>query len=254
MTHAGTIHEFPRAPVIVQFHPRGDRPFTLEALERALRLGVHSVELDLGWRPADAQVVCSHGRRDLPGAPTLEQALDTILRFQGGSSTVRKDGHQFFLFLDLKDETPAFHHALIGALAGHASRLSTAGAPAPGPRGITVVITGFRAALERAVEPATLDTLAIVEGRDYRGRIRDLRGGRFQWVALDAPVERSRIDAIHEGRDGRFRGRFNVRVVAAHRYLESAIRSGADAVNADPEELEAALRSAASVRGSGSRP
>lgn len=244
------LREFPRPAVAVEFHPRGDRPFTTGQLDRVLRLGVHAVELDLRWRAADSRVVCAHRRQDVARAPSLEDALDAIVRHRGTSPTVQRDGLQFFVVLDLKDETADFHHAVVRALAGRAGIWSTAARPPGSPRGITVVVSGFRAAFERSVPRAGLDTLCIVEGRTYGARIQNLSGGdgRFQWIALEAPVERARVRSLHEGRDPALRGRFNVRIVAAHGMLRRAITSGADAVNADEDELEGALRAAARVR------
>lgn len=239
---------------MVELHPRGDRPFTLGQLERALDQGVHAAELDLRWRAADSSVVCAHRLRDVTSAPTLNAALDAVLRRTEPSGTVQDDAGQFFLFLDLKEESPAFHRAMVRVLASRSRHLGTAARPPAGPRPITVVITGFRAALERTVPAAALDTLCILEGTNYGTRIRNLSGGdgRFQWVALEAPVERPRIRDLHEGRDRRFRGRWNVRIVAAHGLLRRSIESGADAVNANPEEIEEAVRLAARVRGSAS--
>lgn len=247
---AAFLHEFPRAPVIVELHPRGDRPFTLDQLERALRQGVHAVELDLRERRADGTVVCAHRLRDVASAPTLDDALDAVFRRQGSAATVQNDGAQFFLFLDLKEETPGLHRGVVRSLEARAGRLSTAAHPPPFPRPVTVVITGFRRGLERAIPASALDTLCIVEGRSYGTRVRNLSAGdgRFQWIALEAPVDRSRVRDLHEGRDRRVRGRCNVRIVAAHGLLRRAVESGADAVNADPEQVEEAIRLAARGR------
>src|SRR6266850_7524139 len=107
------IHEFPHPPAIVQFHPRKDQPFTVDHLVEALRLGAQAAELDLRWRASDSSVVCSHEKRGLSSRPTLDQALDALFRFQGSGETVRGDGRQFFLVLDLKEESPPpFHRAL----------------------------------------------------------------------------------------------------------------------------------------------
>jgi hypothetical protein len=108
-----------------------------------------------------------------------------------------------------------------------------------------VVITGFRAALERTVPREVLDTLCIVEGRDYGPRIRNAGGGRFQWLALDYPIDHGRVGDLHDGRDARAKGRFNVRVVAAGRHVARAIEAGADAVNADLDQIDEAVRAAA---------
>src|SRR5512132_497797 len=86
---AATLHEFPHPAVVVQFHPRGDRRFQVSDLERALHLGASAAELDLRWRDADSSVVCAHDRRDVGAAPTLDDALAKLFRFQGTGSTVR---------------------------------------------------------------------------------------------------------------------------------------------------------------------
>ncbi|HTM01800.1 MAG TPA: hypothetical protein VL503_11845, partial [Candidatus Omnitrophota bacterium] len=170
-------------------------------------------------------------------------------------STVRGDGLQFFLVLDLKEEQPAFHRALVRSLAAHAARWASSGSATPHPRGITVVISGFRAALERSVGSAALDTLCIVEGRDYGRRVIVQKGPtRFQWLAVDYPVDRERVRDLHEGRDPRARGRFNVRVVAAGPHLARAVAAGADAVNADLEEIGAAMRAVRALAGAERRP
>jgi hypothetical protein len=244
---AAYIHEFPHPAAVVVFHPRGDVPFTLAQLKEALEAGVRGVELDLRWRAADHAVVCSHEKRGIARRPTLEEALDAIERFHGHSATVRDDGLQFFLVLDLKDESPAFHRALVRVLAARAKHFANAARPDAKARGITVVISGFRSALERSIPAATLDTLCVIEGRDYTRRVLDLsgrRGGRFQWLALDYPVDRSRVRDLHAGRDPRARGRFNVRVVGARGRVDRALDSSADAVNADLDEIPAAVRRA----------
>lgn len=234
------IHEFPHPPAVVQFHPRKNQPFTLDHLEEALRLGAQGAELDLRWRASDSSVVCSHEKRGLASRPTLEMALDALVRFQGSRETVRGDGRQFFLVLDLKQESPPpFHRALLRTLGARSAHFSNAARALGGPRGITVILTGFKAALERSVSAAALDTLCVVEGRDYGRRMADPsgRGATFQWLALEYPVERSRVRDAHEGRDRRAVGRFNVRVVGARGHVRDALRAGADAVNADLDEI-----------------
>jgi hypothetical protein len=241
------IHEFSHPPAIVLFHPRKDQPFTLDHLEQALRMGAKGVELDLRWRASDSSVVCNHERSGLSSRPTLDQALDAVFRFQGNGETVRGDGRQFFLVLDLKEESPPFHRALLRTLGAHSARFSNAARALGGPRGITVVLTGFRAALERSVSTAALDTLCVVEGRNYGRRMVDAsgRGATFQWLALEYPVERSRVRDAHAGRDSRAVGRFNVRIVGARGHVRDALGSGADAVNADLDEIAAATAWAA---------
>ena len=242
-TAAATLHEFSHPPIAVQFHPRGDRRFQVSDLERALLLGVSAAELDLRWREADSSAVCAHDRRDVHVAPTLAAALDMLFGFQGERHTVQGDGLQFFLVLDLKEERPAFHRALVRVLAGRAAHWASSGSPTPNPRGITLVISGFRAALERSIPPAALDTLCIVEGRDYGARVQVQEGpSRFQWLTVDDPIDRERVRDLHEGRDPRARGRFNVRVVGAGSHLKRDVAAGADAVNADLEEIPSAIR------------
>jgi hypothetical protein len=252
---AATLHEFPHPVVAVQFHPRGDRRFQVSDLTKALVLGVSAAELDLRWRDADSSVVCAHDRRDVKAAPTLADALGVLLGLQGEGITVQHDGLQFFLVLDLKEERPAFHRALVRALADRAAHWASSGSPTPHPRGITVVISGFRAVLERSIPRAALDTLCIVEGRDYGARIQVQEGpSRSQWLTVDDPIDRWRIRDLHEGRDPRARGRFNVRVVGAGSHLARDAAAGADAVNADLEEIPAATRAVRALAGAERRP
>jgi hypothetical protein len=246
------VHEFPHPPTTVSFHPRKDQPFTLAQLDEALRAGVHGVELDLRWRSADSSVVCSHEKRDLASRPTLGQALTAIRHLHAAAATVHGDGLQFFLFLDLKDESPEFHHALMRVLWANAGWFANSLRANAGPRPITVVLTGSRAAIEGTIPRLMLDMVCVIEGRDYGGRIHDLsdRGATphgaatFQWLAVEYPTERSRVRGIHGGYDSRARGRFNVRVIGARGHVARAIDSGADAVNADLDEIPAAVRHA----------
>lgn len=247
-TSAAYLHEYPHPPVVVNAHPRGDRPFRLHELQHALELGASAAELDLRWRLRDSSVVCAHRLRDVEGATTLEDALQAVTRFQDGRSTVHGDGRQFFLVLDLKEERPEFHRVMVRTLAAHADRFATSGAPSEHPRGITVVVSGFRAALERAIPAATLDTLCILEGRDYGDRIRVSEGEpRFQWIAIEYPIDRERVRAFHDGQDGWTRGRFNVRVIAAGSHVARVITMGADAVNADLDVVAPAVAAAREV-------
>jgi heme-degrading monooxygenase HmoA len=238
---AGFIHEYPRAPLVLQLHPRDDQPFTLTQIERALRAGAHAVELDLRWRADDGAVVCSHGPHDLAERPTLDAVIGAIIRFQGGAPTVRGDGMQFYLVLDLKEDSPALHGRLLDVLRRHASAWSNAARPGSGPRGITVVVSGAREAFERSAQAAGVDSLCLFEGRDYGTRILDLsdRNGTFQWVSLKHRVDHERIRALQAGRDRAIPGRFNVRVYGARGRAAGYIRAGADAVNLDSDELEA---------------
>ena len=245
---ASFANELPRVAVVISFHPRADQPFTLDQLRRALRAGVHGVELDLRWRATDSAVVCVHDARDLAARPTFEAALDAILHFQGSSRSVQRDRRQFYITLDLKQEGDAYHRAILKALRDRAEHWSTSARPGQDARGITVVVSGSRAALERSAPATSVDSLCLVEGEDAtnRKRILDLsdRDGPLAWVALQYPVTRERIRAIHEGRDAQYGGRFNVRVYGAGRQLAQAVSMGADAVNADFTEIAGARTAA----------
>lgn len=238
---ASFANEFPRAEPVVSFHPRADAPFTLDQLRRALRAGVHGVELDLRWRAADSTVVCAHDAKGLEERPSFVDALNVIFRFQGPSRTVQGDERQFYLTLDLKQEGEAYHRAILDTLRDRAPHWSTSALPGEEPRGITVVVSGSRAAFERAAPATHVDSLCLIEGEDatLRRRILDLsdRDGPLAWVALQHPTTRERIHAIHEGRDAQYGGRFNVRVYGAGRQFALAMDMGADAVNADLEEI-----------------
>jgi len=244
LAEASFANELPRAEPVLSFHPRADAPFTLDQLRRALRAGVHGAELDLRWRSADSTVVCSHSARNLRERPSLAAALDAILKFQGASQSVQRDGRQFYVTLDLKDQGAAYHRAILGVLRQRAKHWSTAVRPGEEPRGITIVVSASRAAFERVVPSAQLDSLCLIEREDatLRGRILDLsdRDGPLAWVALEHPTTHERIQAIHEGRDAQFGGRFNVRVYAAGKRFADAIAMGADAVNVDLEDIAAA--------------
>jgi len=237
---AGTISEFPHPPLVVEFHPSPRDLFTLEDIDRALREGASAVELDLRYRARDQSVVCSHSSRGLGDRPTLGQAIQRVLRFQDASPTVHRDSLQFFIILDFKERSAELYEGVIAVLRDHVERWSTSAGPDGQPRGITVLASGEHAGLTASIPPKTLDSLCIVEGTDYRGRIRDRspRPGRtFQWIAIQHPAERGRIRALHHAVDLSARGVFNVRVYDAHGAIESCIAAGADAVNADREEI-----------------
>jgi len=245
LADASFANELPRAQPVLSFHPRADVPFTLGYLRRALRAGVHGAELDLRWRAADSTVVCSHSARNLRERPTLAAALDAIIHYQGSSRSVQRDGLQFYITLDLKEQGDAYHRAILRVLRDRAAHWSTAvRRPDDEPRGITVVVSASRAAFERLVPTSQLDSLCLIEREDatLRGRILDLsdRDGPLAWVALEHPTTRERIQAIHLGRDAQFGGQFNVRVYGAGKRFADAIAMGADAVNVDLEDIAAA--------------
>ncbi|HKQ18528.1 MAG TPA: antibiotic biosynthesis monooxygenase [Candidatus Eisenbacteria bacterium] len=233
-------NELPRAPLVVTFHPRSDTPFTIDQLRAALRAGANGAEFDLRWRAKDSAVVCAHDVRDVGRSPTLTDALDAILAVRGRSPSVLKDGLQFYVTLDLKESGAQYHRAIFDALRERADHWSMSARPGMAPRGITVVVSGMAAPLERvAALFGEIDDLCVVEGRNLDRRVLDLsdRDGPLGWVALQHPVTRERIRALHEGRDAQYHGRYNVRVYGAGRRHSDAIAAGADAVNADLEEI-----------------
>ncbi len=233
---AGSINEFPHPKLVVQFHPKPDVPFELAHIDRALAAGVHGIELDVRLRHSDRTPVCSHSRKGLADRPTLAAAIDRILKYRGDSKTVQKDGLQFFIVLDIKEYSVVLEDRIVETLWGYADSWSTA-AGTDGPRGITVIASGAAAGL-------TADSLFIVEGRDYRGRIRNVSAGgaRFQWIAIQHPGERGRVRALHAGTDLAVRGAFNVRAYGCHEAMERCAAAGVDAMNADLEELPRAAR------------
>jgi len=239
-TIAGTISEFPHPPLVVSFHPSANEPFTLEDIDRALQEGASGIELDLRFRPEDRTVVCGHSERSLSDHPTLHESIRRVLRFMGDSPSVHRDGRQFFLILDLKERSAPLYDGVIAELRRDAAHLSTS-APFTGPpRGITVIASGERAGLLARVEGRTLDSLCIVEGVNYVGRIRSaspVPGRGFQWIAIQHPGERGRVRALHDGMDLSARGAYNVRVYDCHEALPDCVTHGADAVNADRGEI-----------------
>jgi hypothetical protein len=240
----GTIFELPHPRLIVQLHPRADAPFTLSDIDRALAAGVHGIELDLRLRAEDGAVVCSHSRDGLEGRPTLSESIERILERRRGSGSVLGDGLQFFIVLDPKEHSPRLYRGIVEALRRHVDSWSTAAPPGGPARGITVVVSGEAQGLAGFVEPATLDSLCILEGTDYRDRIRNIspEPGRFQWISIQHPGERGRVLALHWGVDLAKAGEFNVRVYDCHRSLAACAAAGADAVNADLDELPVAVR------------
>ena len=252
----GCIFELPHPRLIVQLHPRADAPFTLNDIDRALAAGVHGVELDLRLRPADGAVVCSHSPHGLKSRPTMDESIERILERRGASGSVLGDGLQFFIVLDVKEQSPLLYRGIVETLRRHADSWSTGATPGGPPRGITIVVSGGSRGLADFAEPATLDRLCILEGTDYRGRIRSISPSprlgpeRFQWVSIQHPGERGRVRALHRGMDLARRGEFNVRVYDCHHSLADCAAEGADAINADLDEL----RDAVKLPGAASRP
>ena len=109
--------------------------------------------------------------------------------------------------------------------------------PEGDPRPITVIVSGERLALSARVPSATLDSLCILEGVDYRGRIRNGTGLPFQWIALPHPSERGRVRALHAGTDLAVRGKFLVRAYGCRGRIRECLEAGVDAVNADRDEV-----------------
>ncbi|HYQ96458.1 MAG TPA: hypothetical protein VER38_05560 [Candidatus Eisenbacteria bacterium] len=219
-------------------------------IDRALSAGVHGIELDLRLRRSDRAVVCSHSARGLEERPTLAASIDRILRYRGDSGTVQKDGLQFFLVLDVKERSPLLYRGIVRTLRRYADSWSTTAAgPDGSPRGMTVVVSGGARGLAGTLEAATADSLFILEGQDYRGRIRQVspEGGRFQWIAIQHPGERGRVRALHAGTDLATPGVFNVRAYDCHRRLAECAAAGVDAVNADLDELPRAAKLSAWV-------
>lgn len=253
---ASTICELPHPRLVVQFHPAAREPFNLSDIDRALAAGVHGLELDVRLRPADRAVVCNHSARGLADRPTLAQSIDRILEHQGEASSVQRDGLQFFLVLDVKEDSPAVHAGIVEVLRRYARHWSTAAGPHDGPRGITVVVTGSAPGLAHAATERTVDSLCIIEGLDYRGRIRNISPGAacFQWISIQHPGERGRVRALHTGMDLAKKGIFNVRAYGCHAGLAECVSAGVDAVNADRSELPAAMALAASASIQSGRP
>jgi len=253
---AGAICEFPHPPLVVQLHPSADEPFTLGDIDSALEGGVNAIELDLRFRPEDRAVVCGHSRRGLSGRPTLAESIQRVLRFMGDSPTVQRDGRQFFLVLDFKERSVALYDGVIATLRRSADRWSTSAPPAGPPRGITVIASGERAGLEALVEERSLDSLCIVEGVNYAGRMRNcspVPGRGFQWLAIQHPGERGRVRALHAGMDLSARGAYNVRAYDCHEALPDCVARGVDAVNADRGEIARARALGAEREGTESR-
>jgi hypothetical protein len=239
---AGTISEFPHPAVVIQLHPAAKDPFALEDIDLALGDEASGIELDLRYRATDGAVVCSHEKHHLADRPTLEEAIQRILSFQGDSPTVHKDSLQFFLVLDFKGRSSELYEGAVQVLRRHKSSWSTSADSTP--RGITVLASGERAGLREMIPAATLDSLLIVEGEDYRGRIQDRSpkpGRTFQWIAIQHPGERGRVRALHAGTDLSNPGVFNVRAYDCRGHIRECLATGVDAVNADRDEIARAL-------------
>jgi len=246
---AGSICELPHPALVVQFHPAAGEPFRLSDIDQALAAGVHGLELDVRLRPADQAVVCNHSAHDLAARPTLAESIDRILEHEGGASSVQRDGLQFFLVLDVKEDSPAVNVGILRTLRQYARHWSTAAGTQDGPRGITVVATGSTRGLAHAAPEKVVDSLCIIEGMDYGDRIRNISPGgvRFQWISIQHPAERGRVRALHSGMDLARSGAFNVRAYGCHAGLATCVAAGVDAVNADRSELSRAVALAVSA-------
>jgi len=238
--HAGWIAEFEHPKVVIQFHPAAKDLFKLEDIDQALKDGVSAVELDVRLRERDGAVVCSHSAKNLAERPTMEQAIQRILDFKGANRTVHADHHQFFIVLDFKERSPALLDGAMAVLREHVDQWSTSVGPNGTPRPITVIASGERMALAARIRPVTLDSLCVLEGTDYRGRIRSLTGIPFQWISLPHPSERGRIRALHGGTDLAAHGTFNVRAFDCRGKIRECLAAGADAINADRDEIKGA--------------
>lgn len=246
---ASTICELPHSALVVQFHPAADEPFSLRDIDQALAAGVHGLELDVRLRPKDQAVVCNHSADGLADRPTLAESIDRILEHQGDAPSVQRDGLQFFLVLDVKGDSPAVCAGIVETLRRYAHHWSTAAGPHDGPRGITVVATGNTRGLADVAPERAVDSLCIIEGLDYRDRIRNISPGaaRFQWISVQHPAERGRVRDLHTGMDLAKTGVFNVRAYDCHAGLAECAAAGVDAVNADRNELSQAMALAASA-------
>lgn len=233
------IHEFPHPKVAAHYHPRFLWQLRIQDVRYALIEGVNSIELDLHMR--GDEVVANHDGPTLP-SPRLGDALSLIMRYKANRPTVQRDGLQFFVVLEPKNNDPALFDAMVKVLEDFAPYLSTSVGPKDGPRGITVVITGshLKALRERFQrEPERLNRLCILENRNYDGEITSLTPGapRFQWTAIQYPQHRGRVQPLHDGTDTELKGRYNIRVWAAGNSLEEVVADGVDSVNADHEQI-----------------
>ena len=224
------INEFPHPPLIVHYHPNAQQ-FKLDDLKFALHHKVNAVELDLHLR--NGEVVCNHDSAT-PESPTLKQALDMILRR-------KKDGLQFFVVLEPKENSGALFDAILNVLRDYRTHLSTSADKSR--RDVTVVITGaYPREFYSHFPSAAVDRLCIVEGHDYTGEIANLSGRNYQWVSIRHSKkpgdDAARVRALHEGTDPAVHGKFNVRIWDCHADLADALSSGADSLNCDRDEIE----------------
>jgi len=234
------IHEFPHPRVVVHYHPTSEQ-FTLKDVDLALDQGVHALELDLHFRPADHQIVCNHdGPTD--ASPTLEQVIHRVLDRMGSSATMHADGRQFFLVLEPKHVSTALFDGVLELMSQCAQHLSTAVGQGDPPRGITAIITGeHRRRFHAHFAPAQINRFCIVEDHDYSQEIVNLTTGHptFQWVALKSGSESGRVNDLHAGKDAQLVGRFNVRVWdCPPDKLGLCLASGVDQINCDGAQIE----------------
>ena len=235
------IHEFPHPRMAVLWHPTS-KQFTLDDLQYALLHGVRSVEVDVHLRPSDGRVVCNHDR-PTEDSPVLEQVIERVLTHKGASRTVHNDGLQFLLVLEPKANSPRLFDGIASVLDRYARHFSTSVPQSGSPRGITVVITGsYPREFHAHFAQERVNRLCVAETHDYTGEITNLAadGTGFQWASLRyADGIRARVAALHNGTDPSIPGRFNVRIWDGHKNMDKALASGADAVNADKDEIGA---------------
>jgi hypothetical protein len=236
------IHEFPHPRVIVHYHPMAGEQFTLDHVQFALGRAVHAIELDLHYRE-DGQVVANHDSATAE-SPTLGQVVQRIIQQAQGDTTVHHDHRQFMLVLDLKANDVRLFCGIVQILSSYAPYLSTAVSQGDPPRGLTVVITGdYVQQFYAQFSSGQRNQLCIVEGYDYSEAIINLSEAQipFQWVeAFQRNRERGRINALHAGTDPCLHGIYNVRVWDCQNIedLSIALASGADAINADHDQVE----------------
>jgi hypothetical protein len=240
LTQDTHIHEFQHAPIVLHYHPVSGVQFTLEQVHTALAQEVHAIELDLHYRGSDGQVVVNHDGAT-PASPTLAQVIDLVVAKKAGFATVHDDGYQFFLVLDVKQDSSLLFEGIVEVLGGYAAHLSTAVAPGDAPRAITAVLTGEADALYDHFLGRTeqLNRLAVVEKHDYSAEIGNLSACAlpFQWVSMAHDGQRGRVNALHSGTDTELAGRYNLRIWDCDDD-PVCLASGADDVNTDPDEVE----------------
>lgn len=237
------IHEFPHPRLVVHYHPNTGQ-FRLAELKSALEKGVNAVELDLHLRESDGKVVCNHNGATAQ-SPTLAEALDVILAKKGTADTVNRDGRQFFVVLEPKQNSPRLFDAIAELLTEYQAHLSTAVGPTDKPRGITAVITGsYTTRFYAHFKPDVINRLCITERHNYEGEITNLSKGKpcINWVSIrhsrTAGDDAKRVRALHEGTDPALPGTFNVRIWDCHKDLAVGLAAGADSLNCDIDEIE----------------